>query len=464
MKRSILLVLFVLQFPIWAFGQSYTQEERVLWLSRIWKDVADNYYDPFKLQRIGWDELYTQYIPLVWNVSCDEEYHRLLKRFLASVGDGHTEFYSPAEAEIENQDDMYILPAFNIDALEDGYYMLGWVNSYFPGVDSPRQVVAVNGVPFEQYLDENFIVSGSTHHGRRYKALLEFILCGKKDDSVTLTLKDKEGNLKDYPVSYSVNYKDLANYKFTYTDYPVTKGGHAAYSFQDKNGTNGFMFFLSSMVISTLTDSLKALEGEINKADYIVVDLRFNGGGDETVADTLLMSFLDVDTLRTYKSKHRIHDGLKAAHGYLNFIPEDAPFYNNTALEIEPEAKFVKTGTGLPTFTQPLYILIGTRTFSAAEDFIIPLLLHYPDRAVTFGTPTGGSTGAPLVRDMPDGSYYRICTRGAIVSDDFNEKGILPNIHAEWTVEDLIQGRDSVLDIVADYYRDNDAPERRKAE
>lgn len=275
----------------------------------MWKDVADNYYDPLKLQRIGWDEIYTEYIPLVWNASDDGEYYRLLERFMAAVGDGHTEFISPQTAS-----QRYGLPIYDIFPMGGKYYMLGWFPQFLPGIDYRPEFVAVNGVPFERYLDENFIVAGSTPQWRRYKALNEFVLQGEKGDSLTITLKDREGNVKDCPISYCINYDKIQNHEITYIDYPVVKGRHAAYSFKDKNGADGFMLCLGSFNnIPSITSDLKILEDKIKKADYIVVDLRFNSGGDETIADTLLMSFLDVDTLKTYKSQHRIHSGVRAA-------------------------------------------------------------------------------------------------------------------------------------------------------
>ena len=49
-------------------------------------------------------------------------------------------------------------------------------------------------------------------------------------------------------------------------------------------------------------------------------------------------------------------------------------------------------------FLQPLVILIWPTTCSAAEDFLLALKMKAPKRDVLIGTPTGGSTGAPLVR------------------------------------------------------------------
>lgn len=464
MKRIMLLALVVLQLPLWAFGQSYTKEERVLWLSRMWKDVADNYYDPMKLQRIGWDELYTEYIPLVWNASDDGEYHRLLERFMAEVGDGHTQF----RPKVAKRTEKYRLPLYDMLPLEDGYYVTSWVTECFPDVDYPPRIVAVDGIPFEQYIDEKYVpyVTGNTLHYRRLNALTYFLVGEEKDRTITVSLMDKDGNVTDHEVSYYIKLSESYNYDYFATGYPVNNSsGHYGYTCKDKNGNDCFwLHFNRFWNIPSITKDLEKWSPEMIEADYFVIDLRLNTGGDETIADTLLMSFLDVDTMRTYKSQHRIHNGVRAAHGYMNFVPEDAPFYNNTAVGIAPEEEFVKTGTGLPTFPQPLYILTGTRTLSAAEDFIIPLLVNYPDRAVTFGTPTGGSTGAPLVREMPDGSYYRVCTRGAIVSEDFNERGIIPDVYSEWTIDDLIEGRDSLLDVVADYYRDNDPPQAHETE
>ena len=52
-------------------------------------------------------------------------------------------------------------------------------------------------------------------------------------------------------------------------------------------------------------------------------------------------------------------------------------------------------------FLGPVIVLTGPETFSAAEDFVV--VLHASKRATLVGERTGGSTGHPLMIDLPGG-------------------------------------------------------------
>lgn len=460
MKKFILSVVLLLCYYSTATAQSYSREERMLWLSQAWKDVSNSFFDPVRLQNIGWDNLYVKYQSLVAEAENDEMYHKLMQSFLAEVQDGHTEFMPVGWiSQKQKLGEFYWLP-FTVDYIDNKYYITGWATDYFEGLELPCELIAVNRKPFDEYLGEYYTkyVSGSTEQGRRLKALSDFQTNYEKK-SIDLTLKDINGIADSRAVSYS-NEKFSAE-KSKSLSSPI-RSGYNTFRSTDKNGVDFFRFDIKSFSNLPITQILQSVTDEVSKSKYIVVDLRMNGGGNEMIADTLLMSFLDADTLRTYKSNYRVHHGVKAAQGYRNFVPEYADYYNNTAVEVAPEEIFIKTATALPTFSQPLYILIGTRTYSAAEDFLLPLLLHYPNRAVFIGTPTGGSTGAPLVRELPKGNYYRVCTRGAIATGDFNEKGIQPDVYYSAPIEDYVTGHDSLYDFTADYHKNNASKSKNK--
>jgi carboxyl-terminal processing protease len=96
-------------------------------------------------------------------------------------------------------------------------------------------------------------------------------------------------------------------------------------------------------------------------------------------------------------------------------------------------------------FTGQVAVLIGPRTFSAGEDFVVSF--EGMRRGVTIGEATGGSTGQPIVVALPGGGMSRICSKRDTYPDgrQFVGKGIAPDIVVAPTVASLRAGEDPVL-------------------
>ncbi|MGZ3777288.1 MAG: S41 family peptidase [Mucilaginibacter sp.] len=91
----------------------------------------------------------------------------------------------------------------------------------------------------------------------------------------------------------------------------------------------------------------------------------------------------------------------------------------------------------------PVYILTSRRTFSAAEDFLI--YLNYSKNVTRIGQATGGSSGQPLVFNLPHGISARVCAKADEFPDgtDFINIGIKPQIAVG---PSLGEGMDAELD------------------
>jgi C-terminal processing protease CtpA/Prc len=90
-------------------------------------------------------------------------------------------------------------------------------------------------------------------------------------------------------------------------------------------------------------------------------------------------------------------------------------------------------------------VLIGPKTFSAAEDFLAPLKMS--KRATLVGAPSGGSTGQPLSVPLYN-AFARICTKWDRFADgtEFVGVGVQPDVPVELTIADVAAGRDAVLE------------------
>ena len=98
------------------------------------------------------------------------------------------------------------------------------------------------------------------------------------------------------------------------------------------------------------------------------------------------------------------------------------------------------------TLAAPTIVLIGRKTASAAEDFLV--MADGIDHVRYMGEPTFGSTGQPLMMDLPGGGSARISTKRDFFPDgrDFIGLGVQPDIEVRPTVEAFLSGKDEVLE------------------
>ena len=99
----------------------------------------------------------------------------------------------------------------------------------------------------------------------------------------------------------------------------------------------------------------------------------------------------------------------------------------------------------------PTAILIGHNTASAAEDFLI-----YADNQshmIKIGEPTFGSTGQPMLFELPGGGSARVCTKKDTYPNgkEFVGYGVLPDIEVKKSFEDYMENKDPVLEKAIQY-------------
>lgn len=270
---------------------------------------------------------------------------------------------------------------------------------------------------------------------------------GKTNDSIRVSIKTPKGDFKNVYLKYDaikrkVNKRDMVATKFSSVNYSPSIDTYLA---KDSRQRNYYYLRFDNFARKNISNTMRKEEENIKKAEYIVLDLRHNTGGSELEADSLLMCFLNVDKLITYQSLTRKDNAFYSAMGY--GYPQYKEYYEDLVMDVLPADTLIKKN--LPLFTQPLFVLIGQDTYSAAEDLLITLKLHYPKRAILIGMPTGGSTGAPFVRRLPyHNSYYRICTRKACLPKELFDNGIQPDRFYEMSIEDHLKGTDRIFDLV----------------
>ncbi|KAB2956857.1 MAG: S41 family peptidase [Thermoanaerobaculia bacterium] len=169
---------------------------------------------------------------------------------------------------------------------------------------------------------------------------------------------------------------------------------------------------------------------EIAAAKGLILDLRDNGGGNSGHGYRILSTLVDrpsattVWRTRLYRPAFRAWGSAEGWH-----VAE--------AGSIEPDVGH--------RFAGPVAVLIGPRTYSAAEDFAVAFDLA--ERGPMIGEATGGSTGQPLMFALPGGGSARVCSKRDTYPDgrEFVGVGVQPDRVVTTSVADVRAGRDPVL-------------------
>jgi carboxyl-terminal processing protease len=162
---------------------------------------------------------------------------------------------------------------------------------------------------------------------------------------------------------------------------------------------------------------------KLKSKDAIVIDVRWNGGGNSLNAETIASRFADKKRLAC---RHRSKNG-----------PGENDFSDWTDWYIEPKGPY--------QFTKPVVVLTSRLTSSSAEDFV--MYMRELPNVIIVGDTTGGGTGNPVMRELPNGWNFRLSTAYAETADNklVDGIGIVPDEVVQTTVSDSIAGLDRVI-------------------
>ena len=169
----------------------------------------------------------------------------------------------------------------------------------------------------------------------------------------------------------------------------------------------------------------EALETLRDKAG-IIIDVRGNGGGNSDYARRIASRFADRERKYNY---FRLRNG-----------PEHDDFTDWGSSFIFPSGSF--------QYTRPVALLINRGCFSACEDFV--MMMRTLPHVTLIGGRTGGGTGRPLYRELPNGWTYRLSS--GMVADPVTQEiiidslGTTPDIEVHITSEDSAARRDTILE------------------
>lgn len=160
-------------------------------------------------------------------------------------------------------------------------------------------------------------------------------------------------------------------------------------------------------------DAIRLLQS-LGNTIHLVIDVRGNSGGN--TPDKLVAALMP-DRYRFWTYVTPVTNALARAQG-------------KPVSLLAHEAEWRQPIEG--AFEGPLTILIDRRTFSAAEDFVVPFKDN--KRAEIVGETTGGSSGQPYMRDLGGGMRLWVSTKRQIFPNGapFEGLGIEPDTYRNW--------------------------------
>ena len=396
-----------------------TQSEKVAGVSKLWSEAKYNFVNFDLVPQLNWDSVYVATLNEVTATKSTADYYRALMKMVARLGDGHTNVYPGNELT----DEFWAQPALRTRLVADKVMVTQVYDESLKkqGIIPGTELFSIKGKPVREYAEMNIrpYQSASTPQDMDVRVYEYGLLRGPLSEPFEAGFRDAKG--RAFNVSLArVKFDDLRKLTPKTPPFRLTwlKGNIAHVelnSFGNDEAANQYLAHFD----------------EIAKADAIIFDLRNNGGGNSTVGYKVLGTLTD-KPFRTSSWYTRVYRPSYRAWGNAEGRTGDS---NNSA-----------PANGKLLYTKPVAVLTSPRTYSAAEDFLIAF--DVMERGRIIGEASGGSTGQPLMFDLPGGGFGRICTKRDTYPDgkEFVGVGIQPDIVVKPSVADVRKNKDAVLE------------------
>ncbi len=243
-------------------------------------------------------------------------------------------------------------------------------------------------------------------------------------------LKDGHTNLSSpFDVSrywiweqYPTNYDErLVNEYYLRFDYKQASG----ITYQILSNNFGYMHY-DSFSSSIGEGNLDNILAYLAPSDGLIIDVRDNGGGIITNAETLVKRFIDERILAGYISH-------KTGPGHDEFST--------------PYAYYLDPAEGRVHYNKPVVVVCNRATYSAANNFV-SIMKSLPNVKIV-GDITGGGCGMPFTSELPNGWGIRFSAAPIYdANGDLTEYGVEPTEGCKVDMDDAdhTAGKDTILE------------------
>ncbi len=423
--------------------EELTAEQKIAGLALVWQEANYNFAFFNLSPGLDWDTEFEKAIPKVMATEDTYAYIREMQRFVALLGEAHTNV-EPGKAFRARYGGH---PAVELEEIERKAMVVNTSRELAEEVPVGSVILAVDGVPVDRYLDDRVFpfMSASTEHslwrqsirGHRWRSV--GLLMGEVDSMVEIEFETPDGASRR---SSLPRLARAAEIEWTH----LPRREKEVLRFERLEG-DILYFALNTFNDEEVVTQFEEYLDELGTARAVVLDIRNNGGGNSRNGWNIGRYFSETP-LEVSHWKTRTQTAAFKAWGRFSEDPERKA---HAAMDAwyEP-AEFGSVDPPEPTFNMPVAVLMGSSTYSAAEDFLAYMRAN--PRCIFVGGPSAGSTGQPLAFKIPGGAWVGITSKRDTMPDgtEFVGIGVLPDIEVNQTVADFRAGRDLVLERALD--------------
>lgn len=260
-----------------------------------------------------------------------------------------------------------------------------------------------------------------------------FDICGEmlrelRDGHVNLVSDYGTSFYWDWHLNHPANFSDSLQRNYLGNRFRYTNG--IKYTTLPSN--IGYIY-VGSFANSISNNNISLMLLNLAEADGIILDIRNNGGGIITSAESLAGHFV----------KEKTHCGYiqhKTGKGHSDFSSPE-PLY------LEP--------TGV-IWGKPVVLLTNRGVYSSANHFV--MLMKPLPQVIVIGDKTGGGSGLPLSNTLPNGWTVRFSACPILdIDGEHTEFGIAPHEEVFITSDDWDNGRDSIIERAIEIIKENNS-------
>ena len=363
---------------------------------KVWEVVRDKFFDP-DFNGVDWNAMHARYAPLVPSVKSDNDLYDLLDRMMGELHSSHMQIIRPDGIAA-----MRTPPAVTGLGLR-GVEGHATVSRVLPGSSAERA-----GIRLGYILQRVDGVDVTDLNQARVS------LSGPANSQVRVTVLDEH----DAPHEVTLDRRPLAPDQ-------ASRGSIGALSiyalFESKRLEGGIGYLRFSTFLPALNGQIRTAIQSMHDAPGVIIDLRGNAGGDDSVGLSMAGQLLDKPAVLMITRRR---------HG-------DARDYRAT-----PVAK---------PFAGPLVILVDEDSGSESEQFTAGL--QEIGRAVVIGRTTKGSDMDADLEALPTGAYLLYAVgqprtpKGVVIEG----RGVIPDKEVSLTRAGLLAGNDEQLSAAVRY-------------
>jgi C-terminal processing protease CtpA/Prc len=411
--------------------------QRQLVAAGLWAGARYN-YAYFDAVRANWDSAFAATVTYAGDrpAPSDLQFYRRLRRWAALLHDGQLDLLPPNA--IANR---IARPPLALRSIERRPFIMDYVANDEMRVARPErlaEILAVEGIPAADWIRDSVLpeIPAATETSRWDRAVAQ-MLEGERGTALQLLLRLPGGAERGASVTRSMSLLGGRS--------PLERPALEADTLPDGAIWVRVNSFADADVVTQFDRALGDAPREGPRHRGLILDLRETAGGETGTGREHAYALLSRLIERPFLGSRRS-------------IPEYRPDSLGGWLSLPSDTIWPPVRRERIAYSGPVAVLISPRTRGAAEDFLVAF--QAGGRGAAIGDASAGSTGKTVTLTLASGWKLRVTVSRDALPDgkEFVPTGIAPQFPVEVRVEDILAGRDAVLDRARAYLAD--APRR----